>query len=87
MAVEQVGPSRSVSVAEAKAHLSELLDAVEKGEHVQITRRGKPVADLVPRQAQRTPITMEWFDKLTTGLEPTSGDSAETVRQLRDEGY
>lgn len=78
---------RTVSVAEAKAHLSELLDAVEKGEHVQITRRGKPVADLVPKQVQRTPITMEWFDKLTTGLKPTAGDSAETVRQLRDEGY
>ncbi|MFI5427970.1 type II toxin-antitoxin system Phd/YefM family antitoxin [Aeromicrobium sp. UC242_57] len=55
-------PGRSVSVAEAKAHLSELLDAVEKGEHVQITRRGRPVADLIPKQRQRMPITMEWFD-------------------------
>ena len=33
-----------VSVAEAKAHLSELLDRVERGEEVVITRRGKPVA-------------------------------------------
>lgn len=33
-----------VSVAEAKAKLSELLKRVEEGESVTITRRGKPVA-------------------------------------------
>ena len=32
-----------VSVAEAKAHLSEILDRVEAGESVVITRRGKAV--------------------------------------------
>lgn len=80
-------PGRTVSVAEAKAHLSELLDAVEKGEHVQITRRGRPVADLVPKQRPRTPITMEWFDELTQGLDPIPGDSADAIRQMRDEAY
>lgn len=38
-----------VSVAEAKTQLSSLLDAVEAGQSVVITRRGKPIADLVPR--------------------------------------
>jgi len=38
-----------VTVAEAKTQLSSLLDAVEAGEAVVITRRGKPVAELVPR--------------------------------------
>ncbi len=33
-----------VSVADAKAHLTRLLQQVETGEPVQITRRGKPVA-------------------------------------------
>lgn len=33
-----------VSLASAKAHLSELLDRVEMGESVEITRRGKTVA-------------------------------------------
>jgi len=33
---------------EAKNRLSELLDRVEKGEEVIITRRGRPVAKLVP---------------------------------------
>ena len=41
---------------EAKNKFSELLDRVERGEHVVITRRGKPVAELVPvalAEAQR----------------------------------
>ena len=33
---------------EAKNRLSELLDRAERGEEVVITRRGKPVATLVP---------------------------------------
>lgn len=39
---------RSVGAFEAKTHLSELLAAVEQGETVVITRRGRPVARLVP---------------------------------------
>ena len=34
----------TVSVAGAKAHLSELLDQVDAGEEVMVTRRGKPIA-------------------------------------------
>jgi prevent-host-death family protein len=39
---------RQVGAFEAKTHLSELLAAVEAGEEVTITRRGKAVARLVP---------------------------------------
>jgi prevent-host-death family protein len=42
-----------VGVFEAKNKLSELLDRVERGEHVTITRRGKPVARLVPPAGAR----------------------------------
>jgi prevent-host-death family protein len=38
---------RSYSVAQARAHLPELLDEVEEGNEVEITRRGRPVAVLV----------------------------------------
>lgn len=37
-----------IGTFEAKNKLSELLDRVEKGEEVIITRRGKPTAKLVP---------------------------------------
>ncbi|MCZ2414027.1 MAG: type II toxin-antitoxin system Phd/YefM family antitoxin [Burkholderiales bacterium] len=36
-----------VSVADAKTHLTRLLQRVEAGEPVQITRRGRPVAVLI----------------------------------------
>ena len=36
----------TINLARAKAHLSELLDKVEAGEKVVITRHGRPVAHL-----------------------------------------
>lgn len=39
---------RSVGSFEAKTHLSELLASVERGEEILITRRGTPVARLLP---------------------------------------
>ena len=41
----------TVGAFEAKTKLSELLDAVERGEEVTITRRGEPVARLVAIRA------------------------------------
>jgi len=38
---------KTVNVHEAKAHLSEYLAAVERGEEIVIARRNKPVARLV----------------------------------------
>jgi prevent-host-death family protein len=38
----------SVGAFEAKTHLSALLERVEKGESITITRHGRPVARLVP---------------------------------------
>ena len=38
----------SYNVAAAKAHLSELLERVSEGEEVILTRRGKPIARIVP---------------------------------------
>ncbi len=38
----------SVGSFEAKTHLSALLDRVVKGETIEITRRGVPIARLVP---------------------------------------
>jgi prevent-host-death family protein len=40
--------TKSVGVHEAKTHLSRLLEDVEAGEEVVITRRGEEVARLVP---------------------------------------
>ena len=42
---------KEIGAIEAKTKLSTLLDLVEKGEEVVITRRGKPVARLVPAKS------------------------------------
>ena len=39
--------SKSYSVADARARLPDILDEVEAGKEVQLTRRGRPVAVLV----------------------------------------
>lgn len=50
-------------VAEAKNKFTHLLDRVEKGEHVVITRHGKPVAEL------RTVQTLSWEERKARLLE------------------
>ena len=49
---------KTIGAFEAKTHLSELLDLAALGERVTITRRGKPVAMLVPltEEPALTPI-------------------------------
>jgi prevent-host-death family protein len=42
---------REIGAFEAKNKLSALLDEIERGEEVVITRHGKPVARLVPPKA------------------------------------
>ena len=39
---------RFIGAFEAKTHLSRLLDEAEKGEVITITKRGRPVARLMP---------------------------------------
>ena len=41
----------SIGIYEAKSKLSELVERAESGREVVITRRGKPVAKLVPADA------------------------------------
>ncbi len=45
--------SQTLKVHDAKAHLSRLLERVERGEEIVIARAGKPVARLVPFGAHR----------------------------------
>ena len=46
--------TKTVTVAEAKAQLSECIRAIERGDTVVITRHGKPVAALVPSEVVET---------------------------------
>lgn len=77
--------SRSVSVAEAKAHLSELIAAAEAGERIEITRRGKPVVELTGMNKPKRPIDLEWLLSVTANMKSPSVDSADLIRKMRDD--
>ena len=44
---------REVEASDAETHLPQLLDEVERGETVVITRHGRPIARLVPEAERR----------------------------------
>ena len=79
----------TVGSDEARTHLARLLDRVEQGETITITRHGKPVARLVPMTATATRpeiaaaiAAMGVFQKREA---PTLGDDL-SIRRLIDEG-
>lgn len=80
--IELVNSMWQVAVAEAKAQLSSLLDAVERGEPVLITRRGRAVAELVPRRAVRDLLPS--LQALRTSLPVQASSAVDTLRALRD---
>ena len=69
----------AVALADAKARLSELVDLVEKGEAVSITRRGKPVARLVAEQAPRKPIDLAEMERVRNLSKPWDGQGSFVV--------
>lgn len=77
----------SVSVATAKAHLSEILDRVERGDEVTITRRGKPVARLHPAKPTSKGIDWERLRKFRESQPKSKESVAKMVRKMRDEGW
>mgnify|MGYP006298666395 FL=1 len=76
-----------VNIREARAQLSRLLKAVERGERVEITRRGKVVARLaLPEQPEdRLQRRKDARAALRDRLPPAGIDSATLVRALREE--
>ena len=52
------GTSMDISIAEAKNRLTQLIRAVEQGESIVITRKGKPVAQLTPPPPKRRRVRL-----------------------------
>jgi prevent-host-death family protein len=74
-----------VSIAEAKAHLSELVDRAVAGEPVQITRRGKPIAQIIAVPTPREPIDIEALKAMTDKMPMQTESAGDFVRRMRDE--
>jgi prevent-host-death family protein len=81
-----------ISLTDAKAHLSALVDRVEAGGSIDITRRGKPVARLTaaarPRQridaALLRSLTATMASHVESAAASVAEGTAEMVRSMRD---
>jgi len=76
-----------VTVAEAKAGLSALLDRVEAGDEVVITRRGRSVARLVATEPKRKKLDLKRLAAFRATLKPSKTDSVKLIRAMRDARY
>jgi prevent-host-death family protein len=75
---------KTITLAEAKAHLSALIAEAEEGAEITITRHGQPVARIVgaPRDVARTPGDWGWH-----GSYDKSAFAPMTDEQAREEGW
>jgi prevent-host-death family protein len=75
-----------IGVAEARAHFAKLLSAIEHGRSYVITRRGKPIAALVPVVARkRCEPQQSLLPLVGSGRGLWGNDSSATIAKLRDE--
>ena len=77
----------TVNLAQAKARLSELLDKVETGQEVVITRRGKAVAHLSAAIAPKRPLPLSELAGFRASMPRLRSPAAKLVREVRDEGW
>lgn len=75
------------SIAEAKAQLSALVDQVSRGEVVTLTKRGKPVARIVPagELSAKPKLDLRALEKFRSTLPESPVNSATMMRKMRDE--
>jgi prevent-host-death family protein len=77
---------KQVQASAAKTHFAELLDEVERGETVVITRHGKPIARLVPDEDQRHLEAVRAMEELKEMRKRAGSATVEEILAWRDEG-
>ncbi len=77
---------RTVQASEAKTHLPGLLDEVERGTTLIITRHGKRIARIVPEQDARKAEILQAIAELREFRKGRSKITVEELLSARDEG-
>ncbi len=75
----------TINLADAKARLSELVDRVESGDTIAITRRGKAVAQLTAVARPLMPVDATQLQALTAAMPLQATTAADLVRSMRDD--
>ncbi len=78
----------TVGAYEAKTKLSELLDRVERGERITITRHGKAIAEIVPKRAHDPVRAAEAMRRMRALAAEVKLDDLtwDEFKAMRDEG-
>jgi len=76
-----------INLADAKARLSEIVDRVEAGETIDIIRRGKLAARIVPPSPEKKPVDVEALRLAANKLPYQHEGGAQIIRKMRDSGY
>jgi prevent-host-death family protein len=79
--------AREVQASEAKTHFARLLDVVERGETIIITRHGQAIARIVPEASQRQREIDEALADIEELRKHTGKVSIEEILALRHEGH
>jgi prevent-host-death family protein len=75
---------RNIGITEARRRLTELVEEAAAGETVCITRRGKPVAQLIAATQPRKPIDTAALRALTDRMTPQEESAGDFIRRMRD---
>jgi prevent-host-death family protein len=81
-----VETNASFGAFEAKTHFSNLLDRVEKGDRIVITRHGREVALLTPVEPRRTPNLSELAERALAASKGTSLPKGMTIKDMINAG-
>ena len=76
---------KKVSLADAKAHLSRLVEEAAAGETVCITRRGKAVAQITAIDTPRKRIDVAALRAMTDAMPMQPETARDFIRRMRDE--
>jgi len=77
---------REIAASEAKTHLPSLLDDVERGETLVITRHGRAIARLVPEHDGRREEIAEAIAAIKSFQRQAASVTIEDIISTRDEG-
>ncbi len=77
---------REIQASEAKTHLPRLLDEVERGETLVITRHGQRIARLVPEADQRSVEVAKVIEEMKAYRRTGPPITVEEILLARDEG-
>jgi len=77
---------REIQASEAKTHLPQLLDDIERGETVIITRHGRPIARLVPEGDRRQAEIGEVIAGIESRRRQAARITADEILSARDQG-